>query len=50
MSFLMSVNKQVNPIWPGDEGERGGTNPFSCKKCHNFWKDNGIDMEFYDFS
>ena len=41
--IVMSSNCYVsfNPVWLEGRGN---------KKCHNFWKANGIDLKFYVFS
>ena len=42
----VNIVNSINPIWPrGDESSLS-----SYKKCCDFWKANGIDLKFYDFS
>ena len=46
-SLISNFSKcYLTPYGPG----KGANHPPSYKKCHNFWKANGIDLKFYDFS
>ena len=46
-SLISNFSKcYLTPYGPG----KGANHPLSYKKCHNFWKANGIDLKFYYFS